>query len=78
MNKHSQFKHTKRKHHTPAEKADVVRRHVFKKVAISDLADEMDVQPSVIYGWIKLAEENLAAAFDYRKGHAIKDMVSKY
>ncbi len=35
------------------KKAQIVRRHLADKVAVSDLADEFDVQPSLIHTWVK-------------------------
>lgn len=34
-------------------KAEVVRQHVADKVPVSDLADELDVQPTQIHLWVK-------------------------
>ena len=34
-------------------KADAVRRHLSDKVPVSDLADELEVQPSLIHLWVK-------------------------
>ena len=35
------------------KKAQIVRRHLAGKVAVSDLADECGVQPSQIHIWVK-------------------------
>ena len=34
---------------TPQQKAEVVRRHLSEKVPASDLADELEVQPTMIH-----------------------------
>ena len=43
----------KRRHFSDAQKATVVRRHLGDKVPVSDLADEYQIQPSLIYLWVK-------------------------
>ena len=42
-----------RRHFSPPQKAEVVRRHLLGKEPVSNLADELDVQPTQIHGWIK-------------------------
>ena len=42
-----------RRRFTAEKKADIVRRHLGDKVAVSDLADELGVQPSQIHTWVK-------------------------
>jgi transposase-like protein len=56
MNKH-------RKHFTPEEKVSMLRRHLVEKVPVSDLCDEIKLQPTVFYRWLKEFFENGAAAF---------------
>jgi transposase len=54
-----------RKHCTPEEKVAILRRHLVEGVPISDLCDELGLQPTVLY----LAEEffeNGAAASQQR------------
>jgi len=43
-----------RRHFTPQQKAEIVRRHLSGKKAVSDLASEFQIQPSQIHGWVKL------------------------
>jgi len=45
------------------EKADVVRRYLVDKTPVSDLCDELGLQPTQIYTWQKQLFENAAAAF---------------
>ena len=45
------------------EKAAVVRRHLIDKVPVSDLCDELGLQPTQIYQWQKQLFDNAAAAF---------------
>ena len=52
-----------RKHYTGEEKVAVLRRHLLEKVPVSDLCDELGLQPTVFYRWQKEFFENGAAAF---------------
>jgi len=58
----------KRRHFTAEQKAAVVRRHLSGKEAISDLADELGVQPSQIHQWIKQVLDQAEKAFERRGG----------
>jgi transposase len=55
-----------RKHYTPEEKVAILRRHLVEGVPISDLCDEVGLQPTVFYRWQKEFFENGAAAFQER------------
>jgi transposase-like protein len=52
-----------RRHFTPQQKAQIVRRHLADKEAVSQLAEEASVQPSQIHGWVKLVLDQAEAAF---------------
>jgi len=52
-----------RKHYTPEEKVSILRRHLVEKVPVSDLCEEVKLQPTVFYRWLKEFFENGAAAF---------------
>jgi transposase-like protein len=52
-----------RRHFTPQQKAEVVRRHLSGKEAISALADELKIQPSQIHGWVKQVLDQAETAF---------------
>jgi transposase len=52
-----------RKHYSGEEKVAILRRHLLDKVPISDLCDELGLQPTVFYRWQKEFFENGAAAF---------------
>ena len=52
-----------RKHYSPEEKVSILRRHLVEGVPISDLCDELGLQPTVFYRWQKELFENGAAAF---------------
>jgi len=54
----------KRRHFTAAQKADVVRRHLRGKTPVSDLADELGVQPSQIHQWVAAVLAQAEKAFD--------------
>jgi transposase-like protein len=60
-----------RKNYTPEEKVAILKRHLLEKAPISDLCDELGLNPTVFYGWQKLFFENGAAAFQKtRRGQA--------
>ena len=58
-------------------KADAVRRHLVDKVPVSDLADELNVQPSMIHLWVKQVLEQAEKAFQNSKGPKRKTEDSK-
>ena len=60
-----------RRRFTSAEKAAIVRRHLVDKVPVSDLCDELGLQPTQIYTWQKQLFENVALAFE-RPGRKAK------
>ena len=57
-----------RKHYTAEEKVAILRRHLLDKVPVSDLCEELGLQPTVFYRWQKEFFENGAAAFQ-SQGH---------
>ena len=59
----------KRKNYTPGEKVSILRRHLLDKVPVSDLCDELALNPSVFYTWQKQFFENGAAAFQHKPKH---------
>lgn len=58
----------KRKNYTPEEKVAILRRHLVEKVPVSDLCDEMGLNPNVFYGWQKQLFENGGTAFQKTRG----------
>jgi len=54
----------KRRHFTSEKKAQIVRRHLAEKVAVSDLADEFGIQPSQIHIWVKQVLDQAEKAFE--------------
>jgi len=57
-----------RKNYTPEEKVAILKRHLVEKVPVSDLCDELGLNPTVLYGWQKQLFENGAAAFQKSRG----------
>jgi transposase-like protein len=55
-----------RKNFTPEQKVAIVRRHLLDKVPISDLCDELGIQPTQYYQWQKQFFENGTGAFERR------------
>ena len=52
-----------RRHFSPEQKAAVVRRHLADKEPVSNLADELGVQPSQIHLWTKQLLDQAERAF---------------
>ena len=52
-----------RKNYTAEEKLSILKRHLVEKVPVSDLCDELGLNPNVFYAWQKQLFENGAAAF---------------
>jgi transposase len=57
-----------RRYFTAEQKAEVVRRHVGDKVPVSDLAEELGVQPTLVHQWVKHVLDHAAAAFERSAG----------
>ena len=54
----------KRRSFSPAEKAAAVRKHLVDKVPVSQIADEMKVQPTLIHNWINAVLSQAERAFE--------------
>ena len=65
-----------RRRFDPKEKAAIVRRHLVDKTPISDLCDELGIQPTQIYTWQKQLLDNAAQAFE-RPGRKSKQETAK-
>ena len=50
-----------RRQFTTEQKVAILKRHMVDKVPVSDLCNELGLQPSVFYHWQKQVLENLAA-----------------
>jgi len=55
-----------RKQYSGTEKVSILRRHLVDKIPVSDLCEELGLQPTVFYRWQKEFFENGAAAFERR------------
>ena len=53
-----------RRRFTGIEKTHTLKRHLVDKIAVSDLCDELGLQPSQFYQWQKQLFENGARAFE--------------
>jgi transposase len=56
-----------RKHYTSEEKVTILRRHLLDHVPVSDLCEELGLQPTVFYRWQKEFFENGASAFQSKQ-----------
>lgn len=61
---------------TAEQKAEVVRRHLRDKVPVSQLAEELKVQPSQIHQWVNTVLAQAEQAFT-RAGHQGKRRLAK-
>jgi transposase-like protein len=52
-----------RKNYSPEEKLVILKRHLVEGVPVSDLCDELQLNPNIFYAWQKQLFENGAAAF---------------
>jgi len=51
-----------RRQFTIDEKAAILRRHLVDKIPVADICDELKLQPSVFYQWLRQVHDNLAGA----------------
>jgi transposase-like protein len=51
-----------RRQYTTEQKVEILRRHMVDKVPVSDLCNELGIQPSVFYQWQRQVHDNLAGA----------------
>jgi transposase-like protein len=61
-----------RRHFGSEQKASIVRRHLSGKEPISNLADELKVQPSLIHLWIKQLLDQAEKAFERGSARSAK------
>lgn len=54
----------KRRSFSPAEKAAAVRKHLVDKIPVSQIADQMKVQPTLIHNWINTVMTQAERAFE--------------
>ena len=60
-----------RKNYTAEEKVAILKRHLLEKVPVSDLCDELGLNPTVFYGWQKQFFENGAAVFQKTRSRQV-------
>lgn len=56
-----------------AQKVGYIRRHLVEKVVLSDLCDEVGIQPSQYYRWQQALFENGEAALADKRGNKARD-----
>lgn len=54
----------KRRHFSGAEKVEILKRHFIGGERVSDICEELKLQPTVFYDWQKKFFENGAKAFE--------------
>ena len=54
----------KRRSFSAAEKAAAVRKHLVDKLPVSQIADQMQVQPTLLHGWVNPAMSQVQRAFE--------------
>jgi len=64
---------TERRHFTAQDKVAALKRHLVDQVPVSNLCDELRIQPGQFYLWQKQFFENGAAAFA-KQGRPKKDL----
>ncbi len=53
-----------RRHFSPQEKADIVKRHLLEGTPVSNLCDEFNINPTLFYQWQRQLFENAHLAFE--------------
>jgi transposase-like protein len=66
-----------RRHFTPDQKAQIVRRHLAGKEPVSKLAEECGVQPSQIHGWVNVVLTQAEQAFARSAGNGRSETAAK-
>jgi transposase-like protein len=69
-----------RKHYTAEEKVAILRWHLVEQVPVSELCDNLGLQPTVLYRWQSEFFENGAAAFQQtgRPNHSAEQERTAY
>ena len=58
---------------TGTEKSGAIKRHLIDKVALSDLCDELGLQPTPFYQWQKQLFEGAAQVFERQPNNASRN-----
>ena len=53
-----------RQHFAVSEKVAILKRHLLEGTPVSDLCDELGINPTVFYSWQRLLFENAHLAFE--------------
>jgi transposase len=59
-----------RRHHSPEQKAELLRKHLVDKVPISQICNEADIQPSLFYLWLRQLMERAPSAMTAPAGNS--------
>lgn len=62
-----------RRHFTSEDKVKALRRHLVEKVPISDLCEELGIQPTQFYRWQQTLFENAPSALERPGGRPKTD-----
>jgi len=62
-----------RRHFNPEDKVKALRRHLVEKAPISDLCEELGIQPTQFYRWQQALFENATAALERPAGRPKSD-----
>ena len=54
----------KRRRFTAQQKAEIVRRHIKDKISVASLAEELSIQPTLIYQWVTLLIDQADRLFE--------------
>jgi transposase len=74
-----------RRYFSPEDKVRILKRHLVDKVPVSELCDQLSIQPALFYLWQKQLFERGGAAFagdkpdaqERRKDKKIEDLQAK-
>jgi transposase-like protein len=58
---------TERKHYSPEEKIQILKKHLLEKKPLSDVCDHHGIHPTVFYRWQKQFFEQGASVFQSSK-----------
>lgn len=67
----------KRKHYSGAQKVEILKRHLVDGEDISNICDELKLNPTVFYDWQKRFFENGARAFEGESQSEEKQLKSR-
>jgi len=56
-----------RRHHSSDDKVALLKRHHLEKVPVSEICNELKLQPSLFYDWQRQLFANAASVFDAAK-----------